>query len=55
MSNEPNDGLGDGDTSGDVAFSPSAFCVRHERFGTGPGRVYTVIVEATDASGNSTR
>jgi hypothetical protein len=54
-SSEPDDGTGDGDTSGDVAFSPSAFCVRRERSGSGPGRVYTVTVEATDSFGNATR
>jgi hypothetical protein len=54
-SSEPDNGLGDGDTSGDVAFGPTEFCVRRERSGAGPGRVYTVVVEATDSSGNATR
>ncbi len=54
-SNEPDNGQGDGDTAGDVAFSPSSFCVRRERAGSGGGRVYTVTVEATDSSGNTAR
>jgi hypothetical protein len=51
-SNEPDNGLGDGDTSGDVSFGAGAICVRRERSGTGPGRTYTAIVEARDSSGN---
>jgi hypothetical protein len=54
-SNEADNGLGDGDTQGDVAFSAGAFCVRRERSGTGSGRVYTVMVESRDHSGNATR
>jgi len=46
ISNEPDNGLGDGDTRSDVAFSDSAFCVRRERSGAGPGRRYWVIVKA---------
>src|SRR3990170_3052372 len=52
-SNEPDNGLGDGDTAGDVAFSDRAFCVRKERSGTGSGRRYTVTIEARDDSGNA--
>ncbi len=54
-SSEPDNGFGDGDTSGDVSFSRSAFCVRRERSGTGTGRAYTVTIEAKDYSGNTTQ
>jgi hypothetical protein len=54
-SDEPDNGQGDGDTAGDVAFSDDAFCVRRERSGTGDGRVYTITVEAKDFSGNTTQ
>jgi len=52
-SNEPDNGLGDGDTMGDISFGPTSFCVRRERSGLGTGRQYTVTVEARDASGNA--
>ncbi len=54
-SNEPDGGRGGGHTLGDAAFGPSAVCLRRERSGTGSGRLYTVTVEATDASGNASR
>jgi hypothetical protein len=53
-SSEPDNGLGDGDTAGDVSFGLNAICVRRERSGTGPGRTYTATIEATDYSGNRT-
>jgi hypothetical protein len=58
-SNEPDNGLGDGDTANDVAGAAyntddRAFQVRSERSGGGNGRVYTVTYEAKDASGNTT-
>ena len=55
-SNEPDNGLGDGDTpidwkiTGDLTLE-----LRAERAGTGTGRVYTILVECTDAAGNSSR
>jgi len=54
-SNEPIDGPGDGNTepdwesTGDLTLS-----LRAERAGGGIGRVYTIHVECTDASGNTT-
>lgn len=58
-SNEPDNGLGDGDTSGDIAGAAlgtddRSVRVRSERSGTGSGRVYTFVYRVTDGSGNST-
>lgn len=54
-SNEPDDGLGDGDTPDDIVIVDEfTFELRAERSGTGDGRVYTITYEATDACGNST-
>lgn len=57
-SNEPVNGLGDGDTAPDwsVEQDGSALAdvwVRAERSGRGNGRVYTLSALATDGSGNS--
>lgn len=57
-SNEPENGLGDGDAAPDwqiVANEDGAFdvWVRAERSGTGTGRVYTITATATDGSGNT--
>jgi len=46
---------GSGHTVGDAAFGPNTVCLRRERSGTGRGRMYTVTVESSDASGNSSR
>jgi hypothetical protein len=58
-SNEPDDGLGDGDTPGDVQAAlfgtdDRQFLLRAERGGVGSGRVYTITYEAADDSGNVT-
>lgn len=55
VSSEPDNGLGDGDRAHDVSFGPDTLCVRRERSGAGNGRVYTVVIEARDHSGNATR
>jgi putative hemolysin len=53
-SNEPENGLGDGNTAPDWSISdPLAVSLRAERSGAGSGRVYTVNVECSDAAGNS--
>jgi hypothetical protein len=53
-SNEPIDGLGDGDTSPDwLITGPLTVDLRAERAGTGSGRVYSINVKCTDSAGNS--
>lgn len=53
-SNEPVDGLGDGDTApgweitGDLAAQ-----LRAERSGAGSGRLYTLEISCTDDAGNA--
>ena len=54
-SNEPIDGLGDGDMSPDWLITGRlTLKLRKERSGTGTGRIYTIVVESTDISGNVT-
>jgi hypothetical protein len=53
-SNEPEDGLGDGDTSPDWEITGNlTLNLRAERSGKGTGRVYTITVECKDSAGNS--
>ena len=53
-SNEPENGLGDGDAAPDVEIVGSfATMLRAERSGRGPGRVYSIAMACKDASGNS--
>jgi hypothetical protein len=55
VSNEPENGLGDGDTAPDSEITGDfTVDLRAERSGTGDGREYTITVECTDASGNTT-
>lgn len=52
-SNEPVNGLGDGNTDPDwVVTGPLTLFLRSERSGTGTGRIYTITVEASDVAGN---
>jgi len=56
-SNEPDNGLGDGDKANDIqnadfGTDDRMFKLRAERSGIGDGRVYTVTYEAEDDSGN---
>jgi hypothetical protein len=56
--NEP--GRGDGNTVDDIqgadtGSADSEFSLRSERAGTGSGRLYTIIYEAVDVSGNTAR
>lgn len=58
VSNEPENGTGDGDTAPDIegaAFgTPDLhFSLRRERKGNGSGRLYTITYTATDVSGNA--
>ena len=53
-SNEPVDGLGDGDTAPDWEITGDlTLNVRAERAGNGTGRIYTITVACTDGSGNT--
>jgi hypothetical protein len=53
-SNEPENGPGDGNTSPDWELTgPLTVSLRAERAGNGGGRVYTLAVECTDATGNA--
>lgn len=58
-SNEPDNGLGDGDTENDIVGVETGtpdydFQLRAERSGTGSGRVYTIRYRVTDAVGLET-
>jgi hypothetical protein len=53
-SDEPNNSGGDGNTTNDIVIAPDCKSVqlRAERMGSGNGRVYTITLKVTDASGN---
>lgn len=54
-SNEPENGLGDGDTAPDWEIvSDTTVKLRSERSGVGNGRIYTIFVECMDDAENST-
>jgi hypothetical protein len=58
-SNEPDNGLGDGDTENDIqnadfGTNDLSFSLRAERSGNGTGRVYTITYTITDKAGNKT-
>ena len=59
VSNEPDNGLGDGDTVNDIqgasyGTADTQFQLRSERQGIGTGRRYTITYRGSDSSGNST-
>jgi hypothetical protein len=54
-SNEPVNGLGDGDTSPDWQIVDAHHVsLRAERSGTGTGRIYTITITCTDGGGHTT-
>jgi hypothetical protein len=54
-SNEPDNGLGDGDTPDDIVIVDDfTFKLRAERAGGEEDRIYTITYQVTDACGNST-
>jgi probable HAF family extracellular repeat protein len=55
-SNEPDNGLGDGDTAGDIRVTGAlSLELRAERSGKGAGRIYTMTVACSDQAGNVSR
>jgi len=55
VSNEPENGLGDGDVAPDSQIVDAHHVrLRAERSGTGTGRVYTITLLCSDGSGNQT-
>ncbi|MFN0167969.1 MAG: hypothetical protein ACKV22_16210 [Bryobacteraceae bacterium] len=57
-SNEPENGLGDGDAAPDIVITgsglgPRTIQLRAERSGTGNGRVYSITATANDVAGNA--
>ena len=55
VSNEPDNGTGDGDTANDIVIADNlTFQLRAERSGNGNGRIYTITYQAVDWAGNST-
>jgi hypothetical protein len=59
VSSEPENGIGDGNTNGDVqgaalGTADVQFQLRAERSGGGPGRIYSILYLGFDDSGNTT-
>ncbi len=55
VSDEPDNGEGDGDTVDDIVIvNDTTFRLRSERSGSGDGRTYTITYRATDDAGNTT-
>ncbi|MET0648142.1 MAG: immunoglobulin-like domain-containing protein [Pyrinomonadaceae bacterium] len=55
VSSEPDNGLGDGDTAGDIEIVDAHHVrLRAERSGKGNGRTYTITITAADCAGHVT-
>ncbi|MBI1804857.1 MAG: HYR domain-containing protein [Ignavibacteriae bacterium] len=55
VSNEPDNGTGDGDVPGDIVIVDAHHLqLRAERSGAGNGRIYTVTITCVDGAGNVT-
>jgi len=55
VSNEPDNGLGDGDKPNDIEILDAHHVrLRSERSGKGNGRIYTISIIVTDTSNNVT-
>ncbi|HZI16126.1 MAG TPA: hypothetical protein VE153_37520 [Myxococcus sp.] len=52
VSNEPDNGLGDGNTVEDIRITGTRVELRPERSGRGTGRIYTVTAQVSDSAGN---
>lgn len=52
FSDEPDEGFGDGNHDPDAVYDGESLWLRAERSGKGDGRVYLVVIMATDESGN---
>ncbi len=53
-SDEPDDGLGDGDTANDIVIVDNdTIQLRAERSGAGDGRIYTIVYQVTNSCGAS--
>lgn len=56
VSNQPDNGTGDGDTANDIRSGRGGFCLRAERAGGSPeGRIYSITLEGVDGAGHKSQ
>lgn len=56
VSNQPDNGTGDGDTANDIRSGEGGFCLRAERAGGGSeGRIYSITLEGVDGAGHKSQ